>query len=148
VLAVAAVISAHINVDSKKAWPSLDRIAKIVGTDKRQVRRAIHRLRELRLLEVEFGGGRSKTSSYRLIEWENRGDHNPGINAAINPGDSRPPERYRERHIIKKRIASIIPPGTLPEYKPGSLSSKEREDSDKERLRIIAALRERFRSWT
>jgi Mn-dependent DtxR family transcriptional regulator len=106
VLAVGAAISAHINSKTGTAWPSRAAIAEMVGTNEREVTRAIRRLRSLGLIDVEPGGGirkgkEGKTSTYRLRELpnlgaENLGSKEPGYSSTPNLVAELPGERTKE----------------------------------------------------
>jgi Helix-turn-helix domain len=66
-LAVAVkIICRYLNSKKEKAWPGIERLAKDLGTDRRNVRRAIDALVETGWLARKVGGGRKNTNVYRL----------------------------------------------------------------------------------
>jgi hypothetical protein len=64
-LAVAVVISKHLNSKTRDAWPSLDLIAELTNREPSTVWRAVGHLKSLGLLEVLPGRGRTKVNRYK-----------------------------------------------------------------------------------
>jgi hypothetical protein len=63
---VAVAIASHINGDTGAAWPSIDRLADILGLVANSVRKSIRAMVRGGHLAVEIGGG-SASNRYRLI---------------------------------------------------------------------------------
>src|SRR5437879_5273234 len=66
-LLVLLAIADHAHDDGGGAWPSVETLAKMARLTERQVQRALRHLeRDLHELGVTYGGGRRKTSRYRI----------------------------------------------------------------------------------
>jgi hypothetical protein len=74
-LAVAFVLTSYLNNETEDAWPSVDRLARDLNTDERNIRRALEALAQSGWLNVRRGGGRKKTNRYRM---------NSGVQAAVS----------------------------------------------------------------
>lgn len=118
-----------------EAWPSVDALADITGLTDRGVQKALAGLREADLVSVEAGGGRGKTTCYRIQKGEPgsaKGEpHTPNSEAErVN----QVPERVND---VPERVNQVHP-----EAKEASRSKKEsgdREASPRSRATRIAA---------
>ncbi|MGJ0426970.1 helix-turn-helix domain-containing protein [Methylocystis sp.] len=67
---VAIVVASHVNASTGTAWPSIDRLAEILGVVPNCIRKSIKGLVQGGHLDMELGGGRNAPNRYRLIAKE------------------------------------------------------------------------------
>ena len=135
--AVAYALSSHVNRDSGEAWPSQSRLAEIVGSTDRGVRKAVEQLAARGHLKVYAPTGRKTGNRYRPILKEgaevielhrNGGSGKDGLHrngGAGNGASHRNGGSYENpvhRNGGSGLTGTVVPPNPLNEPSEGDLS--------------------------